>query len=177
MLRKDEERFLERQRTARGKAKNVFRKVERWKNWKKWRKMGLLIQRNIGKSGNTRSKKEKKRKRPGKRKIFSKRERVSFRSRSNKFRPAHMSTCQRHQYWHFLPSKIVQFQRNYFVLLRVMVPLMATRHALARAPHGTTRDEQRQFGPMVCFWPSISPRRSLDIRSRWSALHLRKSFA
>ena len=36
--------------------------------------------------------KRKKQKKPGKRKIFFKRERVSFCSRSNKFRPAHISS-------------------------------------------------------------------------------------
>ena len=62
--------------------------LERWKDEKleKNGKRGLLIQRKIGKSGKTRSKKEKKRKKTGKRKIFFKRERVSFHSRSNKFR-------------------------------------------------------------------------------------------
>ena len=68
--------------------------LERWKDektGKERRKMGLLIQRKIGKSGKTRSKKEKKRKKPGKRKIFFKWEHVSFRSRSNKFWPAHIS--------------------------------------------------------------------------------------
>ena len=54
--------------------------------------MGLLIQRKIGKIGKTRSKKEKKRKKTGNRKIFFKWERVSFRSCSNKFWPAHISS-------------------------------------------------------------------------------------
>ena len=69
--------------------------LERWKDEKtrkERRRTGWLIQRKIGKSGKTRSWKEKKRKKTGKRKIFFKRERVSFRSRSNKFWPAHIST-------------------------------------------------------------------------------------
>ena len=47
--------------------------LERWKDektGKEWRKTGLLIQRKIGKSGKTRSMKEKTRKKPRKRKIF-----------------------------------------------------------------------------------------------------------
>ena len=70
--------------------------LERWKDektGKERRKTGLLIQRKIGKSGKTHSKKEKKGKKPGKRKIFFKRKRISFHSRSNKFRPAHISDC------------------------------------------------------------------------------------
>ena len=69
--------------------------LERWKDEKtrkERQKTGLLIQRKIGKSGKTRFKKEKKTKKTGKRKIFFKRERVSFHSRSNKFWPAHIST-------------------------------------------------------------------------------------
>ena len=68
--------------------------LERWKDektGKERRKTGLLIQRKIRKRGKTRSKKEKKRKKTGKRKIFFKRERVSFLSRSNKFSPPHIS--------------------------------------------------------------------------------------
>ena len=68
--------------------------LERWKDektGKERRRTGWLIQRKIGKSGKTRFWKEKKRKKTGKRKIFFKRERVSFRSRSNKFWPAHIS--------------------------------------------------------------------------------------
>ena len=83
---------------------------ERWKDEKtekERRKTRLLIQRKIGKSGKTRSKKEKKRKNFGKGKIFFKRERVSFRSRSNRFRPAHISTpryckSQNAQKWPYL---------------------------------------------------------------------------
>ena len=61
------------------------------KTGKERQKTGLLIQTKIGKSGKTLSKKEKKRKKTGKRKIFFKWERISFRSHSNKFRPAHIS--------------------------------------------------------------------------------------
>ena len=71
--------------------------LERWKDekiGKEWRKTGLLIQRKIGKSGKTRSKKEKNQKKPGKRKIFFKWERVSFCSHSNKFWPAHISSVE-----------------------------------------------------------------------------------
>ena len=67
--------------------------LERWKDektGKEWRKMELLIQRKIGKSGKTRSKKEKKPKKTGKRKIFFKRERISFCSHSNQFWPAYI---------------------------------------------------------------------------------------
>ena len=68
--------------------------LERWKDektGKERRKTGLLTPRKIRKSGKTSSKKEKKRKKPRKRKIFFKWERVSFRSRYNKFSPAHIS--------------------------------------------------------------------------------------
>ena len=68
----------------------------------------------IGKSGKTHSKKEKKRKKTGKRKIFFKWERISFRSRSNKFWQAHISstncriTCISGN--HELPLKISELQ-------------------------------------------------------------------
>ena len=69
--------------------------LERWKDentGKERRRTGWLIPRKIGKRGKTRSRKEKKRKKTGKRNIFFKRERVSFLSRSYKFWPAHIST-------------------------------------------------------------------------------------
>ena len=69
--------------------------LERWKDektGKERRRTGWLIPRKIGKRGKTRSRKEKKRKKTGTRKIFFKRERVSFLSRSYKFWPAHIST-------------------------------------------------------------------------------------
>ena len=71
--------------------------LERWKDektGKERRRTGWLIPRKIGKRGKTRSRKEKKRKRTGTRKILFKRERVSFLSRSCKFWPAHISRCQ-----------------------------------------------------------------------------------
>ena len=61
------------------------------KELEKMGKIGLLIQRKIGKSGKTRSKKGKKQKKNGKRKISLKWECISFRFRSNKFESVHTS--------------------------------------------------------------------------------------
>ena len=83
---------------------------------KNGKKTGLLIQRNIGKSGKTRSKKEKKRKKTGKRKIFFKRERISFRSRSNKFWLAHISS------WHPHSVPIAQLAYHYSPLTKSARP-------------------------------------------------------
>ena len=83
--------------------------------------------------------------------------------------------CQWHQDWHFLASKILQFQRNIFLLWRAMMPLMAMQHTFARAPAGTLGMNNDNLG----LW-SVVDHPTLHVilwPSRWPALHLQKPLA